>query len=138
LLLHYIQVLCQYRLCKAEHSHLTYLMLKRHFFASRVCCRENVFTSRSLPTAISSGSTILVSAFISQRRHIQVYSSSLNLLIHDLLMTPSQGQTMQCRVAGRLANGELGRIKKEAVAYKFEVMYWNSSERTENMNPHIL
>jgi hypothetical protein len=28
-LLHYIQVLCQSRLCKADHDHLTYLMLQR-------------------------------------------------------------------------------------------------------------
>jgi hypothetical protein len=28
-LLHYIQVLCQYRLCKADHAYLTYLMLQR-------------------------------------------------------------------------------------------------------------
>jgi hypothetical protein len=30
-LLHYIQVLCQYRLCKADHAYLTYLMLQRQF-----------------------------------------------------------------------------------------------------------
>jgi hypothetical protein len=28
-LLHYTQVLCQYRLCKADHAYLTYLMLQR-------------------------------------------------------------------------------------------------------------
>jgi hypothetical protein len=28
-LLHYIQVLCQYRLCRADHVYLTYLMLQR-------------------------------------------------------------------------------------------------------------
>jgi hypothetical protein len=28
-LLHYIQVLCQYRLCKPDHAYLTYLMLQR-------------------------------------------------------------------------------------------------------------
>jgi hypothetical protein len=28
-LLHYTQVLCQYRLCKADHTYLTYLMLQR-------------------------------------------------------------------------------------------------------------
>jgi hypothetical protein len=31
LLVHYIQVLCQFRLCKADHAHLTYLMLQRQF-----------------------------------------------------------------------------------------------------------
>jgi hypothetical protein len=30
-LLHYMQVLCQYRLCKADHAYLTYLMLHRNF-----------------------------------------------------------------------------------------------------------
>jgi hypothetical protein len=29
LLLHYIHVLCQPRLCKADHAYLTYLMLQR-------------------------------------------------------------------------------------------------------------
>jgi hypothetical protein len=30
LFLHYIQVLCQYRLYRANNAYLTYLMLKRH------------------------------------------------------------------------------------------------------------
>jgi hypothetical protein len=29
LLLHYAQVLCQYRLCRTDHAYLTYLMLQR-------------------------------------------------------------------------------------------------------------
>jgi hypothetical protein len=29
LLLHYAQVLCQYRLCSADHAYLTYLTLQR-------------------------------------------------------------------------------------------------------------
>jgi hypothetical protein len=29
LLLHYTQVLCQYRLCKADYAYLTYLMLQQ-------------------------------------------------------------------------------------------------------------
>jgi hypothetical protein len=29
LLVHYIQILCQYRLCKADHAFLAYLMLQR-------------------------------------------------------------------------------------------------------------
>jgi hypothetical protein len=30
-LLHYTQVICQYRLCKADHAYLTYLKLQRPF-----------------------------------------------------------------------------------------------------------
>jgi hypothetical protein len=51
---------------------------------SRVYCRENMFIGRSLATAISSGSTVLVSALMSQYTHIRVYSSFLNSFIHDL------------------------------------------------------
>jgi hypothetical protein len=35
-LLHYIQVLCQYRLCRAYHAYLTYLMLQRQLVTGTV------------------------------------------------------------------------------------------------------
>jgi hypothetical protein len=43
LLLHYTQVLCQYRLCRADHAYLTYLMLQRqhsHFKVRKLDHRQ--------------------------------------------------------------------------------------------------
>jgi hypothetical protein len=47
-LLHYTQVPCQSRLCKADHAYLTYLMLQRQL--SRVNCRKLESESESYVT----------------------------------------------------------------------------------------
>jgi hypothetical protein len=54
LLLNYTQVLCQFRLCKADHAYLTYLT--KHRFPQllrcyvRVCSGDHVIATESLPS----------------------------------------------------------------------------------------
>jgi hypothetical protein len=57
LLLHYIQVLCQYRLCEADHVYLTYLMLQRQLNHLNGCKleseSESYVTTDGQPSSLS-------------------------------------------------------------------------------------
>jgi hypothetical protein len=72
LLLHYTQVLCQYRLCRADHTYLTYLMLLLNRLNGRKLDHRQVqasyvFGERSLTSKLcydrrSAGQSVLVSS----------------------------------------------------------------------------
>jgi hypothetical protein len=66
-LLHYKQVLCQYRLCKADHAYLTYLMLQRQLSHLNGCVTTTKLSLLYLANSRAAAAHYIASARTAQK-----------------------------------------------------------------------
>jgi hypothetical protein len=91
-LVNYIQVLCQYRLCRADHAYLTYLMLQRqpnHLKRIVQSQNQSYFTTGGLPPISSSWRQAL-------EAHDQRFFSQLNYCGNSPYITSSLTRRWLC------------------------------------------